>query len=227
METTNKSGIYQITNLVNGKVYIGSSVDLRRREWQHFCSPKDSNLHLQRAMKKYGKQNFRFEVLKDIADVEQLESLEQFYIDQAKSKGKILYNTRPEATNNVGIQYGPMSESHKNSLSVAAKARWSQPGEVEKQSTRAKVRWSDSARRLDQSKKMDGRTKGEPRPYVSVALKGKTHSVNCECGGCGDEARKKNSESNKRRWQEPRYRERMSELIKAGRRAPLAHALVR
>jgi predicted GIY-YIG superfamily endonuclease len=30
------SGVYGIVNLVNGKVYIGSSVDLSRREGEHF-----------------------------------------------------------------------------------------------------------------------------------------------------------------------------------------------
>jgi len=29
--TKKKSGVYRITNLINNKVYIGSSVDLRRR----------------------------------------------------------------------------------------------------------------------------------------------------------------------------------------------------
>ena len=31
------SGIYKITNLINGKLYIGSSVDLKSREHTHFC----------------------------------------------------------------------------------------------------------------------------------------------------------------------------------------------
>ena len=29
------SGIYEIINLVNGKSYIGSSVDIRKRKWEH------------------------------------------------------------------------------------------------------------------------------------------------------------------------------------------------
>ena len=30
------SGIYKITNTINNKFYIGSSCNLKNREWQHF-----------------------------------------------------------------------------------------------------------------------------------------------------------------------------------------------
>jgi group I intron endonuclease len=35
-ENKNKSGIYMWKNLINGKQYIGSSVDLRNRFYQYF-----------------------------------------------------------------------------------------------------------------------------------------------------------------------------------------------
>jgi len=37
------SGIYKITNKVNGKVYIGQSVDIERRWKEHRQRPFNSN----------------------------------------------------------------------------------------------------------------------------------------------------------------------------------------
>ena len=45
-------GIYKITNIVNNKVYIGQSVDIKRRLYQHkkgLNNNKYHNLHFQNA----------------------------------------------------------------------------------------------------------------------------------------------------------------------------------
>lgn len=54
-------GIYKITNKLNGKVYIGQSVDIDTR-WRQHINAKD-NFAIHRAIQKYGKENFKFEVL--------------------------------------------------------------------------------------------------------------------------------------------------------------------
>ena len=54
-------GIYKITNKLNGKVYIGQSIDIDTR-WRQHCNAKD-NFAIHNAIKKYGKENFKFEVL--------------------------------------------------------------------------------------------------------------------------------------------------------------------
>ena len=54
-------GIYKITNKLNGKVYIGQSVDIDTR-WRQHVNAKD-NFAIHRAIQKYGKENFKFEVL--------------------------------------------------------------------------------------------------------------------------------------------------------------------
>lgn len=59
-------GIYQIRNLVTGRVYIGSSYNLKGRRDCHYSIAKDNkhfNSHLQRSYNKYGKDNFVFEPL--------------------------------------------------------------------------------------------------------------------------------------------------------------------
>ena len=55
-----KTGVYKITNLVNGKVYIGASKNIERRWWGHKrCT--DSPIHSD--LETYGLDNFKFEVL--------------------------------------------------------------------------------------------------------------------------------------------------------------------
>lgn len=83
-------GIYKITNKINGKFYIGQSNDIERR-WKEHCSPnryKTSNIPLEWAIHKYGKDNFSLEVLQECC-LEELNTLETYWINktQAIEKG--------------------------------------------------------------------------------------------------------------------------------------------
>lgn len=63
---TMNSGIYQIRNLINNKVYVGSSINLSSRKYSHFNSLKNNthcNKYLQRSYNKYGINNFLFSIL--------------------------------------------------------------------------------------------------------------------------------------------------------------------
>jgi len=59
-------GIYVIRNLINDKIYIGSSVNIKKRFCQHRNSLKKNkhhNKYLQRSWNKYGEENFEFVVI--------------------------------------------------------------------------------------------------------------------------------------------------------------------
>ena len=77
------SGVYQITNQINGNRYIGSSVDIKQR-WAHHKSALNTgrhrNQHLQRAWDKYGKDNFEFEIICSCPKNKTIE-FEQFFLD--------------------------------------------------------------------------------------------------------------------------------------------------
>lgn len=78
-----KSGIYQIRNLINGKIYVGSSINLRKRMKDHFRDLRNNrhaNQHLQKAYNKYGLDKFVFEVL-EYVEKDMLLEREQYYID--------------------------------------------------------------------------------------------------------------------------------------------------
>lgn len=82
-----KSGVYQIVNLINGKVYVGSSINLARRKNEHARHLRDGKHHssyLQRAYNKYGRNCFKFEVL-EYADTDRLKEVEQHYINKYRA----------------------------------------------------------------------------------------------------------------------------------------------
>ena len=78
-------GIYKITNLINGKPYVGQSVDIHKR-WKR--EKEDSknvksnsyNYPLMRAFRKYGIDNFSFEVIEE-CNIEELNEKEIYWID--------------------------------------------------------------------------------------------------------------------------------------------------
>lgn len=57
------TGIYKITNKINGKIYVGQSIDIYKRWLSHERSTNTSNSILHRAFRKYGIDNFLFEII--------------------------------------------------------------------------------------------------------------------------------------------------------------------
>ena len=74
-------GIYKITNLINGKSYIGHSKHILQRWTQHRYDSKTKQLPLYRAIRKYGIENFKFEILEE-CKVENLSKIEDYYINK-------------------------------------------------------------------------------------------------------------------------------------------------
>lgn len=92
-----KTGVYQIRNLINGKVYIGSTTMSFEKRMSHHLNQLKRNNHknryLQNAWNKHGEDNFIFEILKT-CNIEDCLKEEQIYLDLIKFK----YNINPLAT---------------------------------------------------------------------------------------------------------------------------------
>lgn len=76
-------GIYKIENLIDNKVYIGQSKNLKSRLDGHKSCLKynhHSNIYLQRAYNKYGEENFKFEIIEECEE-DKLTEREQYWID--------------------------------------------------------------------------------------------------------------------------------------------------
>jgi group I intron endonuclease len=125
----NSSGIYQIRNLANGKLYVGSAVHLARRWRQHQCELGKGrhNPKLQNAWKKHGAQSFAFEVIELVPDKEQLIGREQHFLDLLAPE----YNVATTAGSNLGVVW---SEETRDRMCEANAAVWQRPGHREKMS---------------------------------------------------------------------------------------------
>lgn len=79
-------GIYKITNLINGKVYIGQTrASFRKRYLKHISEFKSGKGHSRKFADdyaKYGEQNFSFEIVQIENDDSKLDDLEKKYIEQ-------------------------------------------------------------------------------------------------------------------------------------------------
>lgn len=134
------AGIYKFTNKINKKVYIGSSITIEERYKEHIRKT-NPNIKLRRAIKKYGLDNFYFEVLEKVDTIPfitltelntKLVKREQYYLDLyyaqefIRSHGKdkrfktLTYNSNPTAGGNEGRVY---TESSKRKMSKIHKER--------------------------------------------------------------------------------------------------------
>jgi len=84
--------IYLITNPINGKVYVGQTIDYKTRMRKHKCAAKNPKQYIAKAIKKYGWENFTKEILIDEVPEEDLDNLEINYIDIYNSFGPGGYN---------------------------------------------------------------------------------------------------------------------------------------
>lgn len=105
-DTLTPMGVYRIKNLVNGKIFIGSSLNLPGRINRHKFELKfgsDNIKELQEDYNKYGEGNFTFEIIDDLKPKddpdyqyykEDIEVLEQLWIDKLQPFDEQGYNKR-------------------------------------------------------------------------------------------------------------------------------------
>lgn len=96
-------GIYKFTNKINNKSYIGQSVNIDARRRQHIATSyyplsNTYNTAFHKAIRKYGVDNFNFEVL-TICNIEELDALEKYYISKYNSIVPNGYNMTPGGEN--------------------------------------------------------------------------------------------------------------------------------
>lgn len=79
-ENKDKSGVYRWVNLINGRTYVGSSVNLSKRftsyySYKYLVDPK-RNMLIDKALIKYGYSNFKLDIMEycDRAEVRNREN---------------------------------------------------------------------------------------------------------------------------------------------------------
>lgn len=87
-----KSGIYMWTNKLNGKKYVGSSLDLRRRLLEYYNVNRmlnEKSMPINVALLKYGYTNFSLTIL-EICDKDSLMSREKYFFEVYSPEYNIL-----------------------------------------------------------------------------------------------------------------------------------------
>lgn len=99
MKISDKCGVYQILCVPSGRLYVGSSVRIYGRWYQHRLALRREKSHcvvLQRAWIKYGENAFRFSLLEE-CDPENLQLREQSHINALKPEMNAIHADRRSA----------------------------------------------------------------------------------------------------------------------------------
>lgn len=108
-------GIYKVTNKINGKVYIGQSVDIGRRWRQHMTAEDDIYFH--KAIQKYGVENFEWEVIEKCKKSE-LDERESYWIEYYDSFNNGYNCTKGGDGMRAGVNAGEKNPNWKGGISL-------------------------------------------------------------------------------------------------------------
>jgi group I intron endonuclease len=169
------SGIYSITNTKSGRVYYGSSNDVKER-WRNHRSKLGRgihpNPHLQNSWNKYGADSFEFKIEEEIVS-DKLQDAEQCYLDWCKLCSFWSYNIGYDAECATrGMKFGPPSEEHRRKIGLANSG--------ERSANFGKKLSAETRRKMSEGQR------GNPKPprteehrkHLSEALKGRIISEN-------------------------------------------------
>lgn len=151
--------IYKITNLTNGKLYIGQTITTIEKRFKRHCYKYSENskyktaIHL--AIKKYGKENFKIEKIDDASTIDELNEKESFWILKLNTLCPIGYNM------NTGGDRYLMSEETKKKIGRAHLGK--------------KV--SEETKRKSSESHKGFKVSDETKLKLSLALKGRKFSV--------------------------------------------------
>lgn len=156
------TGIYKLTHKKNGKVYIGQSKHLKRRLYEHKqCESTENNKGSQsvirRAIKKYGFDSFKYEIIIICKDGDYMDLMETKIINFYNSMVPNGYNVR-DGGNKVFI-----SEDGKKRISKANSGRVLTEKMKSKLSNSAKKYYLNNNRDEDWKNKLSNSLKNKPK----------------------------------------------------------------
>lgn len=191
MEETKPYGvIYAITNKTNGKVYIGETTDFETRMEFYKNLRCKGQRKIYNALKKYGIDNFFYEIIDTGSSEKELDILEDYHITLAKSRDNFYgYNIRKGGGSHgrhseeskqktsrtmTGRKRPPMSEEWKRKISEALK------GKTQSKEANIKKSISLTGRELscDSKQKISNSLKGYEKLEESIKKQKETFNKN-------------------------------------------------
>lgn len=205
-----QSGIYRITCLANGEFYVGSAVNMRKRQYKHLWHLRHNshgNYRLQKIYNEHGAQLFIFDVL-EYCNRERLIECEQYYIDTLNPEINILKIAGDTKTKSAG-SIRVVTEETRRKISEGNKGKKLSASHIEKLKARKGMTFSDIWKsRISVSGK--GRVQGlETRKKISNANAGRRFNEN---------SRQKMSEAQRGKTRSEETRRKITESLKARNR---------
>ena len=195
-----KAAVYVIKCVPSGKVYVGSSVEVKARLATHkrlLRRGSHTNEYLQRAWNKYGASAFKFEILERCAIPERL-LREQSWINKLKAEDEAYgYNLIPTRESQL---YG-------KKIAVYQRQGWAKLSKAERRERNAHLFEPEMRTR---AAKLSGLARSTPEH------KERQRKI-AEKYLCSEENRKGNKERMLKRWQDPEFRAKMKIAMKIGR----------
>ena len=184
--------IYKITNLVNGKIYIGKhkTDDLND-------GYMGSGVAINRAIKKYGVENFTKEILFDVYGEDMMDFLEEAIVDETFVARKDTYNMK---IGGLGGGNGGANKGKHHSEETKRKISENHKGKIPW--NKGMVMDDNFKKRMSEASKGNHNRVGKPmseqgKARLSALHKGKPSSVKGKHWKLSDEARKRISEGKK------------------------------
>lgn len=215
----NYSCIYLLTNLINGKVYVGQTQNCYQRMKQ-YAKNKEKHRLIGKAINKYGIENFDLTLLEINIPLERLIALEQHWMDYYESYNlERGYNMCPEAGTSRGYKH---TDEAREKMSRSAKQKFiNHPEYIKrgKDNPMYGVKMSQETRdKMSRSRMGNQNAKGstwkmsqETKDKISKSMRGKQ---NCLGRKLSQETRNKIAEANRRRviTDEMKEKQRLSHL---------------
>lgn len=161
--------VYLITNLINGKWYVGQTIRPLEERWERHIhvGKRDSKYHLYKSIKKYGIENFKIQKIEECDTIEELDYLEQYYIAMLHSNDEIFgYN---KTSGGAGTHSHICTEEQKRQLSERMKGHKIWVGRKHTEETKRKI----SVARKGKTNQLGRKRSEESKQKMRIAKLGK------------------------------------------------------
>lgn len=176
-----KFEVYCITNNETNKKYIGITVQGIITRFAKHCyeASQGSNRYLCRAIRKYGVDAFKIEVIDECSNFEELKELEKYYIDKYNTLAPNGYNMTMGGDGALGR---PLTEETREKMAAARRGKtpWNKgvknsqvghwKGKTMSQEARQKMSIAKKGKKLSEETK-------EKRKYIYEKMKGENHPL--------------------------------------------------